>query len=361
MLPIRVLVIDDSVVIRRLLQDAITSHPDFEVAGVAANGPIGLARLVQLAPDAVTLDVEMPGMSGLDVITEIRRRWPRLPIVMFSTLTERGAVTTLEALERGASDYVTKPRAGKTPAEALAQVASELLPKLRALCRPGAPSGAAARPTVPRATLPRPSRAVELVVIGVSTGGPNALARIVPALPADLRVPIAIVQHMPPVFTRSLAQRLDGASPLAVAEVGNVAPLQPGRVWVAPGGFHISVRRLATGWGLVTTEDPPENSCRPAVDVLFRSAARTIGAGVLGVVLTGMGQDGMIGAREIVDVGGQVIVQDEESSVVWGMPGFVANAGLADAVLPLDRIALDIRRRVEARTPHGRVLAGGAA
>ncbi|HVW34903.1 MAG TPA: chemotaxis response regulator protein-glutamate methylesterase [Acidimicrobiia bacterium] len=368
---IRVLVVDDSVVVRRLVTRVLEEDPGIEVVGAAANGRIALAKIAQLEPDVVTLDIEMPEMDGLATLAELRPRWPRLPVIMFSTLTERGAEATLEALSLGASDYVTKPTGLHNATEAMASVEAELLPRIKALhgrrllsrmpstrkagAAPGAPVAAPAAPatSAPAVRLPdRPANArLDVVAIGVSTGGPNALADLLPALPASFPVPIVIVQHMPPVFTRMLANRLDARCGLAVIEAEGGEVLLPGRIHIAAGGRHLALARQGTQVVTVANDDPPENSCRPAVDVLFRSVAALYGTGALAVVLTGMGQDGLVGAEAIRVAGGQILAQDEASSVVWGMPGFVTRAGLADAVLPLDGLAAEIGRRVAVGRP----------
>lgn len=361
---IRVLVVDDSVVIRRLLTDCLTSDPEVEVAGTAASGRIALQKIPQVNPDVVTLDVEMPEMDGIETLIEIRKTHPRLPVVMFSTLTERGAAATVDALSHGASDYVTKPAGAGSVEAALQRVRDELIPKLKALCAHRTPPSGApppesasvhasarpptlasiatvadAAPAATSSTAHVPPSHVDVVTIGVSTGGPNALARLLPALPADFPAPVVIVQHMPPMFTRLLAERLSASSRLPVREAAGGERLAPGTVWIAPGDHHLALVRKAGEIRLALNQEPPENSCRPAVDVLFRSAAEVYGPGVLAVVLTGMGHDGLVGATWIKERHGRVIVQDEATSVVWGMPGYVARAGLADQVLPLDRIA----------------------
>lgn len=344
MRPIRVLVVDDSVVVRMLVAEALRADPELELAGVANNGKVALDKISELHPDVVVLDVEMPVMDGLETLQTLRTRDRRLPVVMFSTLTSRGTSTTIDALTYGASDYVTKPSTGNR-AESVEVLKQELLPKLKALAarRPHAPRARVLAPPPTRATAP-----VEAVVIGISTGGPNALAEMLPALPGDLRVPVLVVQHMPPMFTSMLAQRLDKACPLQVREaVGGEVP-GPGQVWVAEGGRHLVVRRAEDGLVLATNEDSPVNSCRPAVDVLFASAAEVFGTGLLAVVMTGMGQDGLRGSEAVLAAGGRVIAQDEETSVVWGMPRFVTEHGIAEAVLPLDLIAGEITRRVGA-------------
>jgi two-component system chemotaxis response regulator CheB len=352
---IRILVVDDAVVVRRLVTDALASDPMLEVVGAAANGRIALAKIPQVNPDLVTLDVEMPVMDGLETLREIRKNYPKLPVIMFSTLTERGAATTLDALALGANDYVTKPANVGSVVAALERVRMELIPRAKALCASVAglsdPTLMPQRAASPAIKLPpRPLKApqnVQVVAIGVSTGGPNALAEVIPQLPANFPVPVLIVQHMPPVFTKLLAERLTVRSQIPVEEAKFGRVLLPGHVWMAPGDFHMEVERQGPTARIKTHQGPPENSCRPAVDVLFRSVAEAYGPATLAVVMTGMGQDGLRGCQEIRAAGGQVLAQDEASSVVWGMPGFVAQAGLADKVLPLDQLPGEIVRRVQ--------------
>lgn len=349
----RVLLIDDAVVIRRLVGDVLNADPAIEVVGTAANGRIGLAKIPQVNPDLVTLDMEMPEMDGLETLKALRKTYPRLPVIMFSTLTARGASATFDALALGANDYVTKPANVGSVAAAIERVREELVPKIKAFCphlapRPKAPAAVSPTRTAARSTaLPRvpPSR-IDLVAIGSSTGGPNALAAVLPGLPADFPVPIVIVQHMPPVFTRSMADRLNAQSAIGVSEAAAGEKLQAGRAYVAPGDFHMTLLRDAVGAKIRLQQGPPENSCRPAVDVLFRSAAETYRGRVLAVVLTGMGKDGLNGCQALRDAGAQILAQDEATSVVWGMPGFVARSGLADQVLPLERMVGEITRRV---------------
>jgi two-component system chemotaxis response regulator CheB len=350
-----VLVVDDSVVIRRLITQALQAEADIEVVGTASNGKLALAKLEQLRPDLVTLDIEMPEMDGLETLPLLRAAHPRLPVVMFSTLTERGAAATLEALSLGASDYVTKPSNTGSLDVALAKIRDDLVPKIRALV-PGMRAGLAASPrTAPTAVAPRSPAGVaprvQALVIGVSTGGPSALAELIPSLPADLGVPVLVCQHMPPVFTRLLAERLDAKSALHVQEAAEGDAIRPGGVWIAPGGLHMVVRRTPGGAPTIgTNSEPPESSCRPAVDPLLRSAVAAWGSGVLAVILTGMGQDGLRGCELVAEAGGRILVQDEASSVVWGMPGYVAKAGLADRALPLDELTVEITRRVASTT-----------
>jgi two-component system, chemotaxis family, protein-glutamate methylesterase/glutaminase len=280
---------------------------------------------------------------------------------MVSSLTERGAVATLEALSLGATDYVTKPSglssAGDSEKENFVR---DLIPKLKGL---GSRRNAAA--TRPAASTPAripaaPRRAgrIEIVAIGISTGGPNALAEMIPALPADFPVPIVIVQHMPPLFTKLLAERLGSKSSIRVREGSAGEPLAPGSVIIAPGNQHMVIERSAAGHHIALNQGPLENSCRPAADVLFRSVSENFGAGVLAVVMTGMGQDGLHGCEAVRERGGQVFVQDEKSSIVWGMPGLVAEAGLADEILPLNQLAPAIMRTVRVGRDPARAAGG---
>lgn len=365
----KILVVDDSAVIRGLLVKALSQEPGFELS-TAHHGGAALEQIEREVPDIVILDVEMPEVDGIEALRRIRALHPKLPVIMFSSLTERGAAVTMDALTLGANDYLTKPNAaGGSIVESMDQVREELTKRIRTFCPDG--SGAAPTPTpvpasAPARTVHAPDRSVaapalapgrargriDVVVIATSTGGPNALMEVVPELPAGLPVPIVLVQHMPPVFTATLSRSLDAKSGLHVAEGVDGRSIQAGEVWVAPGGFHMTVKRDGAAVVLGTNEDPPEHSCRPAADVLMRSVVQVYGGSTLGVVLTGMGQDGRLGAEAIRHAGGQVIVQDEATSVVWGMPGAVARDGLADKVLPLSGIAQEIVRRVEKHAPQ---------
>jgi two-component system, chemotaxis family, protein-glutamate methylesterase/glutaminase len=350
--PIRVLVVDDSAVVRKVMCDGLAPDAALEVVGTAANGRIALAKIPLVHPDIVTLDVEMPEMDGLEALAEIRKLYPKLPVIMFSTVTERGAAITLDALALGASDYVTKPSNTGSLEATLRQLRAELIPKIKALCaaRPSllaAPSSAAASSA--RAASKRTAwelSRVDVLAIGTSTGGPNALADLLPAIPANFPVPIVIVQHMPALFTRLLAGRLNQKSGLNIREGVGGEILQPGDAWIAPGDFHMTVERKGAAVMLALDQSAPENYCRPAVDAMFRSVANAFGASVLAVVLTGMGRDGTSGAQLIHEKGGQVLVQDQASSIVWGMPGQVAAAGLADGTFSLKQMAAEICRRV---------------
>ena len=360
--PIRVMVVDDSVVVRKIVTDVLSEDPGIHVVGTAVNGKVALAKLEALKPDLITMDIEMPEMNGIEAVRAIRAGRgasgrSRVPIVMFSTLTERGASATLDALSAGANDYVTKPANVGSVAQSMENVREQLIPRIRALTgRPPAPGARAAAASAPVAPRPAPRTVLPIkpavLVIGSSTGGPEALVKVLPHLPASLPVPVLMVQHMPPVFTRQFAQRLDRLCPLRVVEAVDGTPLAPGTVHVAPGDRHLVIRANRGSVPCTAlTEDPPENFCRPAVDPLFRSAIAAYGGAVLGVVLTGMGSDGRNGAGEIRKAGGTVLVQDQATSVVWGMPGAVAQAGFADEVLPLDRVAEAIHRHLVGVAP----------
>jgi two-component system chemotaxis response regulator CheB len=344
---IKVLIVDDAVVVRRILTDVLATDPEIEVVGIAANGQIALQKMPQLKPDLVTLDVEMPIMNGLETVRELRKLYPKLPVIMFSTLTARGAEATLDALAAGATDYVTKPANVGSVSVAMGRIRDELIPKIKAhfgVRRPVSVSTASAVVAAP----PLPAKAasiqrrVDVVAIGSSTGGPNALAEVIPRLPADLAVPVLVVQHMPPIFTKLLADRLAAQWKRPVTEAQDDERLEAGHAYIAPGNYHMILDRRAAGVYIKLNQEPPENSCRPAVDVMLRSVVATYGANTLAVILTGMGQDGLAGCRAVREVGGRVLAQDEASSVVWGMPGFVAKAGLAEKILPLSQMAPEI-------------------
>jgi two-component system chemotaxis response regulator CheB len=363
----RILIVDDSAVMRSLLRSVVCSDAELEVAGTAADGESALSTIATVRPDLILLDVEMPVMDGLVTLKLLRARGNKMPVIMCSSLTQRGAKVTIEALASGASDYVTKP-AGQSGREAATQVLSqELLPKIHALTSqlrppaqphpvfPGLPGagfpGVARWPMTlptPPAFKPQPVTSVPLVlVIGVSTGGPAALDILLPALPASFPLPVAIVQHMPELFTKLFAERLDSRCGLRVREAAEGDPMRAGTIYIARGNWHMEVRAAARAGQPATlhlNQDLLENHCRPAVDVLFRTAAGVYGSGVLAVELTGMGSDGLAGCRLIREQGGTVLAQDQATSIVWGMPGAVTNAGLAHSVLPLGAIAPEILR-----------------
>ncbi len=373
MTPRTVLIVDDSVVMRRFVQEALRGVPELRVES-AADGQLALDHIAQSQPDAIVLDVEMPNVDGLGVLRELNARGVSIPVIMFSTLTERGAQITLDALALGAVDYVPKPTGTGSLQESLKVARRELVPRLRALLgidTPAPPSSPASRPRfvptprpsprVARAPLVRPSPTaalrtssrppvassprstdgarIDLIAVGVSTGGPQALDVFVGGLPSDLAVPIVIVQHMPAQFTAALAKRLNSKTSLRVAEAYEGAVAAPGTIWIAKGDFHTEIGR--DGGNLVLRQHQGErvNFCRPAVDVLFQSVARQLPGQALGLVLTGMGRDGTEGAIAMSKSGCPIVAQDAATCVVYGMPRAVAEAGVVSEVLPLPAIA----------------------
>ncbi len=350
---IRVLVVDDSAVIRHLVTQGLAQDPAIEVVGTASNGAIALERIPQLSPDLLTLDVEMPEMDGLEMLWHVRRDYPHLRVIMFSTLTERCAAVTLEALSRGADDYVTKASNQGSLDRSMARLKDELIPKIKQFFLMPEPGRPAFRPEISPAPAYAPSAQPmrltsklqpRTLVIGVSTGGPAALSTVLPALPAGFPLPVLVVQHMPPLFTRLLADRLHSACRLAVKEASQLEPVAAGKILIAPGDFHMRVDGKDGGIHVYLDQSPPQNSCRPAVDALFTSIGEVYGGAAIAVILTGMGQDGLHGTRVLKAQGASVLAQDEASSVVWGMPGAVVNAGLADRVLPLEQMVSEILR-----------------
>lgn len=362
---VRVLLVDDSAVMRTLLRMVLEPQPFIEICGAATNGQQGLAEFESLRPDLVLLDIEMPGMNGLEALSGMRSRNRSVPIIMCSTLTMRGARITIEALVRGATDYVTKPGAQHNLREGVETLRRELLPKIVALfpdaqaaVRPAAAPAPEAQSAI-RVPEIRPGTVLppKAVVIGVSTGGPAALEAMLPKIPASFPLPILIVQHMPRLFTGLLAERLDHLCPLRVREAESGVRPEAGVVEIARGDFHLE---LAPDFRLRLTQDPPENFCRPSVDVLFRTAAQACSGRLLGIILTGMGSDGLAGSRAVRSAGGQIFAQDSASSVIWGMPGSVVNAGLAGKVVSLDGLPAEILRFVTnstAGTPNAEARA----
>ena len=360
---IRVLAVDDTVVYRRILGEVVDSLEDAVLVGTAPHGRLALAKLEREPVDLVLLDVEMPEMDGLVALQLIRKRFPATSVVMVSGANLSSAGITLRCLEQGALDFLRKPE-GADPEASREELREKLRPLLRHVrmrrnLRPElAVPAPAARPAAPPPTRlpappPRPPRMapaprrIDVVAIGVSTGGPNALGEVIPRLPADLPVPVLLVQHMPPLFTASLAEHLDQRSQLAVREARDGEPVQPGCVYIAPGGHHMVVRRLPGGEGpgvpiIGLNDQPPENSCRPSVDVLFRSVAANYEGNLLAVVMTGMGSDGCEGVRAMKRRGCLCLTQSEASCVIYGMPQAVDEAGLADEQVPLERLAARI-------------------
>lgn len=376
----KVLVIDDSAVARGLMTRWVEEDPDLHLIGSAVDGEQGLKKAQELKPDLIVLDVEMPKMDGLAALPLLLKAVPGSKVVMASTLTRRGGEVTIRALSMGAADYAPKPQAGRLAGAE--EFRRDLLAKLKALAprpippvpsqrdipaRPATPMARSAPPAgAPAASAPAPVRRPmlapkapprtpgqrhackpEIIAIGSSTGGPQALRDVAAAFTADLRAPIVIAQHMPALFTKILAEHLSKACPLRCKEVEDGERLTGGGLYVAPGDFHMTVRKDAAGYYAVLDQTPPINFCRPAVDPLFQSVAEATGGRSLGVILTGMGHDGREGCRHLRNAGGTILAQDEASSVVWGMPGAVAEAGLADEILPLAKIGAGIAQRAK--------------
>lgn len=362
----RVLVVDDSVVARRVLANVLSSDPAIDVVGTAPNGRIALAKIAQATPDLVTLDVEMPEMGGMETLAALRKTNPLLPVIMFSAFIEQGSATAENAISFGGVECVAKPAGGALDA-ASKTIRDCLIPKIKGHLPPAllgtapalhtdSPRSSVADKSFP-AEASRPASRVDVVVIGASTGGPSALEKLLAFLPEDFPVPILIVQHMPAGFTAPLANRLSAKCKIGVTEARDDQPLRPGHAWLAAGGRHLVVE-LSNGEVHARISDtPPENSCRPSADVLFRSAAEVFKERVLAVVMTGMGQDGLRGCEKIHQAGGQVLAQDQASSVVWGMPRLVANAGLVNGVVGLDELGREILRRVTFLRPTLRRVA----
>ncbi|OCC16487.1 Chemotaxis response regulator protein-glutamate methylesterase CheB [Dissulfuribacter thermophilus] len=362
---IKVLIVDDSIIFRRILQDTLQKNPRIKVIGTAENGVEAIKLIRTLRPDVVVLDVEMPQKDGIETLDELKRLRLQVGIIMFSTLTTQGAKITLEALSKGAFDFVQKPTGTRAFSESQKKIEQELIPKIIACAdfmnRKGGlrrtppstktvnqksrpiPSALKTQTILNRVTdLRKMAQRPEAVAIGVSTGGPNALSEVIPKFPANFRLPIFLVQHMPPVFTKQLADRLNSKSKLLVKEAENGELVKPGTVYIAPGDFHMKIIRNDSNHLVRLSQDPPVNSCRPAVDPLFESLADAYRGRVVGVVMTGMGQDGTNGCRVLKAKGAYIIAQDEETSVVYGMPRFVVEAGLADKICPLDMITQSI-------------------
>lgn len=368
---ISVVVADDSAVVRRLLTRVLGDAEDITVVGVAHNGQQAIDKVAALQPDLLTLDVEMPVMDGLTAMREIHRRFPRLPVIMISTLTERGAAVTLDALSAGARDYITKPTNTASLANSLDELRAQLLPRVRALTargralpRPRATSvpvrPAAPTPAAPQDRRSASQRAAQVIAIGSSTGGPDALAQVLTSMTQRPEVPLVAVQHMPPVFTAMLAQRLSRLGPITVVEAEAGQPLEPGTMYLAPGGRHLEIARRGAGLLTVLHDKDPENYSRPSVDVLFRSVARACPGSAIGVILTGMGHDGRAGCEAMRSGGALIVAQDQASSVVWGMPGAVHEAGLVDRTLDVAHVGSFLMEQLRSDAARRRSRAGVA-
>ncbi|MDX2194103.1 MAG: chemotaxis-specific protein-glutamate methyltransferase CheB [Gemmatimonadales bacterium] len=378
---IRVLVVDDSVLLRQMVQQVVDAQVGMRVVGSAADGALGLQRLEATRPDVVLLDLDMPEVSGYEVLERARARGCDARFLVFSGRLETGGPEVVACLNLGAADVVAKRHSGQRMTDALAWMERELVPRIRALggaapatgatrapaaaATPPAARPAASRPPLaPRLSLPavasRPpapaiglpplaSEPVRLLVVGASTGGPAAVETFLEGLPDDFPAPILVVQHMPAEFTRHFAAALDRRLRFTVREAADGSTARAGQVWIAPGDHHLTVGGTRQAPVLRLDQGPPEHSCRPAVDPLFRSAAALFGGSAVGVVLTGMGHDGGAGAVALRQAGATVLAQDEGSSVVWGMPASVVQAGVAALQAPPDLLAAEVARLVQRR------------
>lgn len=367
----RALVVDDTAIFRKVISEALSSVPGIEVVGTASNGALALAKIQSSRPDLVFLDIEMPEMNGFEVLQAIRDQKIDVTVVMVSAFTRHGSAMTIRALELGAFDFITKSTDGSIEQnrEKINSAVSTILKaytrqrEIQSILR-GKPTPAAAAPTAAAPRSPtQPARLpeiqqrmeklsrgapIDMVVLGISTGGPNALAQMLPRLPADLNVPVLIVQHMPPLFTKSLAESLDGRCALRVKEAEDGEIALPNYIYIAPGGRQMKVTNGADGKIMIQiTDDPPENNCRPSADTLFRSVAHHFPGRACGVIMTGMGNDGTMGLRLMKRNGARVIAQDETSCVVFGMPKEAIEAGVVDTIVPLNDIAGEIRKAIQ--------------
>ncbi len=354
--PVRVLVCDDSFTIRSAISRILRSDPRIEVAGVAADGEKAAEILKRGGIDVVVLDVEMPVMDGLTALPLLLRIDPSVRVIMASALTTLGGAIAMQALQAGAADYVPKPAARQTE-----DFAREILAKVKGQARlrrhggshgarPPAASGSAGASASGIALRPASSRPPLLLAVGSSTGGPQALFSLFRALTRPLPVPIIVTQHMPPLFTRSLAEHINRLGARCCQEAGENEPLLPDRILIAPGDRHLTIQATEQGLRTRLSDDAPENSCRPAVDTMLRSASTACAGRVLAIILTGMGQDGLRGSRTLLEAGGCILAQDEASSVVWGMPGAVARAGLCHAVMPIEELAAKVMQMLGCRS-----------
>jgi len=354
---LKTLIVDDSAMHRKIVQDVLKAFPFIEVVGVAQNGKIALLKAASLKPDLLTLDIEMPEMDGLEVLEHLKQELPEAVAIMFSAYSKEGARITLRALELGAFDFIFKPSSGNLE-ENRERFRSEIAPMLETLVR-----SKRIKPIVKETTvhqkeqiitgsgpmlLRRNSDKSKAVAIGISTGGPVALAKMIPSIPSDIGVPIFIVQHMPPMFTDALASKLNSMGGISVKEAIDGEVIRANTVYIAPGGKQMKVAASDMGNLLVirVTDDPPENNCKPSVDYLFRSIARHYGKYATGVIMTGMGYDGTEGLKLMKQSGAVVIAQNESTCAVYGMPRKPVEIGIVDVIAPLDLIAEEICRTI---------------
>jgi len=341
---VKVLIVDDSALMRNTLTGMIKSDPELEVVGIARDGIEAIEKVVSLKPDIVTLDVEMPRMDGIEALKHIMSEYP-LPVLMVSSLTANGAQVTLDALDLGAVDFI--PKNLEDLSVNIVKIREVLIDKIKAIAKRGivhSPVIRTARPLkIPKPSEYKSHRKTGVIVIGSSTGGPKALQNIISKLPKEIPVPILVAQHMPPNFTAPFAERLNQVSVISVKEAEDKEPLKKGTVYIAPGSGHMGVLRKKITETLISiSSNSEEYIYKPSVDALMLSVLEVYSGQVLGVILTGLGNDGELGMREIKNKGGRTIVQNEQTCVVYGMPKSVIQAGLADKVVPLDEIAGEI-------------------
>lgn len=345
---IRVLFADDAAMMRRLISKAFDADSQIEIAKECSDGVEILTCLEEQDVGIIVIDIQMRKLDGIEVIKAIRKKNHSLPIIVFSSLASPNSQATVDALSAGATDYVLKPKRVGHVQGAIQQITDELIPKIKLHANNSAGSAKRKEPQFKSPTTPRSPKPLvntllipgrfDVIVVAVSTGGPMALEKMLKPLPASFPLPILIVQHMPPTFTKRLADSLSQHCKLPVNEAEQDSIVRPGEVWIAPGGKHMQVVKKGVQTQLSLNSDPPVNSCRPAADVLFHSVVPVYKQKTLAVVLTGMGKDGAMGCEQIKKAGGAVIAQDKPSSAVWGMPGEVVNAGMTDVVLPIDQI-----------------------
>lgn len=366
--PLRVLIVDDTAVYRKIVTEVLSALPDVEVVGTANNGKIAMSKIASLKPDILTLDIEMPEMNGLDVLSSIKSEGHDVGAIVLSTLTHKGGDLTMQALELGAFDFITKPETSSID-ESKKQIMIALSSMLKAFSRrqeirhilegklsftkeKQADEPKETRRSVVRrmnSIMSRKMKSAEIIGIGVSTGGPKALSQMMPGIPGDIDVPILIVQHMPPIFTQSLAKSLDSKCSIDVKEATDGEMVKPNVAFIAPGGKQMKIVAGMDGKERIIriTDDPPENSCKPSVDYLFRSIAQHYVGRSAGVIMTGMGSDGYLGLSLMKRNGATIIAQDEASCIVYGMPKKAIESGIVDVIAPLDQIASEICQTVK--------------
>lgn len=345
---VKLLIVDDSAFMRKAIENMVKKDPDIQIVGAGKNGLDAIDMVKKLKPDVMTLDIEMPRMDGLTALQKIMSENP-LPVIMVSSLTTEGADATLKALDLGAVDFIPKDKSFAS--FGIMKIEDQLIAKVKGFAKkkmfkrrtPISRPSAIAKPTAAKPAAQRPAPKItskkKLVIIGTSTGGPQSLQKVIPLLPSDLGVPVLIVQHMPPNFTKSLAQRLDSLSKLKVLEAQGKEQLEPNHVYIAKGGAHLKLKRMGAHYYTDVTTEPSNTLHIPSVDITAASVAENIGRDALGVIMTGMGSDGMKGLNLLKLKGGNVVAQDEETCIVYGMPRAVIDSGFQDEIVPLTEIA----------------------